>query len=108
MGLPGFDHKLSLEPDELKAMIQDIRSVESAIGTVEFGIVSGESVTRDKYKVSMVSNQDIVKGRLITDQLVTYKNPGTGIHPRDAERVIGKKAITDIAEDTLIKPDMVG
>ena len=103
----GFDHKISLEPDELAAMVRDIRTVELCIGTPDKVVSEREQVTRDKYKVSMVSGRAIPQGAVITEEMITYRNPGTGIHPRDAGHVLGKKAAVDIAEDTLIDQSMV-
>jgi sialic acid synthase SpsE len=106
--LPGFDHKLSLMPEELKAMIEAIRSVETSIGTVETGVAEFEKVTRGKYKVSMVSAGPIPRGAVLTEEVITYKNPGTGIYPKDAGRVLGKRTVVDIPGDTLIDEAMVG
>jgi len=106
-GLAGFDHKLSLEPAELKAMLKDIRAVEESLGITEKSVTEREIITRNKYKVSMASRQAISKGTIITAEMITYKNPGTGIHPRDADKVLGKKAAVDIPEDVLIQPNMV-
>lgn len=104
----GFDHAISLEPDELKTMTRDVRGVEASLGVAEKQLTEKEMVTRNKYKVSMVSSRSISRGTIITEEMVTYKNPGTGIHPRDAGAVLGKRAAVDIAEDTLIERSMVG
>ena len=106
--LPGFDHKMSLMPEEIRAMVEAIRSIEASIGTVETGVSEFEQVTRGKYKVSMVSAGPIPKGAVLTEEMITYKNPGTGIYPRDAGLVLGKRASVDIPADTLIDEGMVG
>lgn len=105
--LVGFDHAISLEPHEITAMIKDIRSIEATLGSREKFVSEREMITRNKYKVSMVTARDIPAGTFITEVLVTYRNPGTGIHPRDAGKVLGKRAIVDISEDTLIELSMV-
>lgn len=105
--LPGFDHKLSLVPEELKAMVEAIRSVETSVGTIETGVSEFEQVTRGKYKVSMVSVGSIPKGAVLTEEMITYKNPGTGIYPKDAGLVLGKRASVDVPGDTLIDEGMV-
>ena len=105
--LPGFDHKLSLEPAELTQMVEDIRTIQKIVGTAEKSVTDLEMITRNKYKVSMVSRQPIPAGTVITEELVTYKNPGIGIHPRDAAKVLGREASMDIQEDALIQIDMV-
>ena len=103
----GFDHAISLEADELAAMVKDIRSVAASLGGLEKAVSEREMVTRNKYKVSMVSDRPIPKGTVITEEMITYRNPGTGIHPRDAGLVLGKRAVVDVPEDTMIEIGMV-
>ena len=105
--LVGFDHAISLEPQELGAMVGDIRATGDSLGSPEKSVSEREMITRDKYKVSMVSRQRIPQGTVLTKELITFRNPGTGIHPRDASRLFGREASVDIPEDTLIEIDMV-
>ncbi len=102
----GFDHKISLEPSELKDMIREIRLVEEIKGNGEKFVSDTEQLTRDKYHVSMVSLKKIEEGEILTSELITYKNPGTGIAKKYEHLLIGKKAKFDIEEDTLITEDM--
>ncbi len=104
--LEGFDHKISLEPDELKSMIRDIRAVGQSFGSGDKAVSDREMVTRRKYHVSMVSARVIPAGAALTPEMVTYKNPGTGIPVKEAGRVLGKKAVTDIPADTLLDHGM--
>lgn len=100
--LEGFDHKLSLNPEELTSMIDEIRTIEKCFGTGKKFISDTEQITRDKYHVSMVSIRAINKGEVITKNMITYKNPGTGLQPKDAAKVLGKTALEDIPCDDLI------
>lgn len=102
----GFDHKISLEPNELKKMIEEIRLTEKIIGTGNKSVSQTEQLTRDKYHVSMVSKRKIIKGEILTQDCIIYKNPGTGISKKNENMVLGKKAITNIEEDVLISPKM--
>ena len=102
----GFDHKISLEPDELKQMIKDIRLIESMLGSGEKRVSQTEQITRDKYHVSMVSKQIIKKGEPLTKNLITYKNPGTGIPKKNEKTVLGKFAKYQIEADILLTEDM--
>lgn len=47
-------------------------------------------------------------GTVITEDMLTFKRPGTGISPQDMDKVVGRVAVTDIAEDTIIKAGMIG
>ena len=102
----GFDHKISLEPDELKQMIKDIRLIESMLGNGEKRVSQTEQITRNKYHVSMVSNRIIKKGEPLTKNLITYKNPGTGIPKKNEKTVLGKLAKYQIEADILLTEDM--
>ena len=106
--LIGFDHAISLEPQEIQAMVKGIRATAEAMGSPDKRVSEREIITRDKYKVSMATARPISKGAVITDEMITYKNPGTGTHPRDAALVLGKRAVADIPEDTLLDTSMVG
>lgn len=102
----GFDHKMSLEPDELIAMVRDIRNVTKIIGTGEKQVSETEWITRRKYHVSAASLVNISKGAELTEAMVTYRNPGTGIPAKLMHTIIGKRAISDIPVDTLLSEDM--
>ena len=102
----GFDHKISLEPEELKSMIKEIRLVEKIKGKGEKFVSETEQLTRDKYHVSMVSLNKINAGEILTSELITYKNPGTGIPKKNEHLILGKKAKFDIEEDTLLTNEM--
>lgn len=105
--MSGFDHTISLEPQELIQMVRDIRSIDKAKGKGVKQVSAQEKITSDKYHVSMVSQQPIPKGTVITPTMITYKNPGTGISPKDAHLILQKDATVDIPADEIIKPEMV-
>ncbi len=105
--LPGFDHKISLEPIELKNMIAEIRSLEKIIGNGNKNILENEWVTRHKYHVSMVSISEIDEGSILDDSMIAYRNPGTGIPYIDAHKVLGKKVLKKIKANELITYKML-
>jgi len=102
----GFDHKISLEPDQLVAMVRDIHSIQKINGSGMKQVSDTEWITRKKYHVSMVSSRKILKGDKLTIDMVVYRNPGTGIPAKDAHKVIGKNATQDIAEGKLLDFNM--
>jgi len=105
--LVGFDHKLSLEPDELFRMIREIRAIEKAMGPAEKVVSETEMITRRKYHVSIVSRTDIHPGQMITESMLTLKNPGTGLPARRIDEVVGKRAKVFIPADTLLDFEML-
>ena len=104
--MTGFDHKMSLNPEDFIAMVKDIRSVEKIKGTDKKSVSETEWITRKKYHVSMASSQDIPAGSELTVNMVTYRNPGTGIPAKDAHKIIGRKALKNIPADELLNLGM--
>ena len=102
----GFDHKMSLEPDELIAMVRDIRNVAKIRGTGEKRVSETEWITRRKYHVSMASSVAIPAGAVLNEAIVSYRNPGTGIPSKLAHTVLGKRALRNIPADELLSADM--
>lgn len=102
----GFDHKMSLAPDELIAMTRDIRFVPLIQGDGKKEVSETEWITRRKYHVSMASKNAIKKGEILSENMITWRNPGTGIPTKMANTVLGKKVKIDIAADELISADM--
>jgi sialic acid synthase SpsE len=104
--MEGFDHKLSLEPQELQEMVSSIRDIENCFSSEQKKVSSTEMITRNKYHVSMISKRSIKKGELLEKGMITYKNPGTGIPPKYEKKYINKKILLDIPIDTLITNEM--
>jgi len=101
--LPGPDHKASLEPNELKAMVDAIRNIEQALGDGQKHVSASEEKNMAIARKSIVAAKDIKRGELLTEDNLTTKRPGSGISPMRWEEVIGTKAIRDFAEDELIE-----
>jgi sialic acid synthase SpsE len=102
----GFDHKMSLNPEEFVEMVKSIRNIEKIKGTGEKTVSDTEWITRHKYHVSIASSQDIPVGAILTEDMVAYRNPGTGIPAKDAHKIIGKKALHSVAADELLTFEM--
>lgn len=101
--MEGPDHKASLEPEELKAMVSAIRHIEQALGDGHKQISESERKNIAIARKSIVAACPIKKGEMLTEQNLTVKRPGTGISPMRWEEVIGTKAIKDFAEEDLIE-----
>lgn len=102
--LPGPDHKASLEPDELKAMVTAIRNTELALsGSGLKAPSASELKNKSVARKSIVATQDIQKGELFTEKNISVKRPGSGISPMRWNEVIGSKAKKDFNKDDLIE-----
>ena len=100
--MTGPDHKASLEPDELKAMIVSIRNVEKAIGDGYKTPKSCEENVRNIARKSLVAKRNIKRGDVFAIDNIAIKRPGSGISPIEIENVIGRKADSDFFVDELI------
>jgi len=101
--MEGPDHRASLEPNELKAMITAIRNVEKALGDG----IKRPSISESKNKIivrkSIVAKRKIRKGEIFTEENIAVKRPGIGISPMRWDEVIGKVAKRDFEEDEMIE-----
>lgn len=101
--LPGPDHRASLEPDELKAMVAGIRNIERALGDGIKRPSSSELKNKPIARKSLVAARTIKAGELFSSDNITPKRPGTGISPMKWDEVIGRAASRDFSEDELIE-----
>ena len=101
--MEGPDHKASLEPDELKAMVSSIRHIEQALGSGDKTPSPSEKKNITVARKSIVAKIDIKKGEVLTEKNITVKRPGTGVSPMRWHEVIGTKAVKDFQEDELIE-----
>ncbi len=98
----GPDHKASIEPHELKAMVSAIRHIEKALGDGNKKITSSELKNLNVVRKSVVAKHTIKKGELFSEENLTTKRPGNGISPMQWYELIGRKAVKDFEKDELI------
>jgi N,N'-diacetyllegionaminate synthase len=101
--LPGPDHKASLEPYELKAMVSAIRNIEIALGDGIKRLTPSEARNKPVARKSLVASKAIKAGEVLSGENITTKRPGTGISPMSWGAVMGRIAVRDFAEDELIQ-----
>lgn len=101
--LPGPDHKASLEPHELRKMVEGIRNIELALGSPVKTVSPSERDNIAIARKSLVAARDIRKGELFTEENLAVKRPGNGISPWNIDDVIGKTAKRDFPYDSLIE-----
>ncbi|MEQ1637547.1 MAG: N-acetylneuraminate synthase [Methylococcales bacterium] len=100
--LEGPDHKVSLEPDELKIMVRSIREIEQALGQ---GFKFPQPVELENQRVvrkSLVAGKSIAKGEVFTPDNLVIKRPGTGKSPMAYWSVLGEQSLHDYDPDQLI------
>lgn len=100
--MEGPDHKASLEPGELKAMVEAIRNIEHALGTGHKTVSASERKNIEIARKSIVAARPIKMGEVLTEENITVKRPGNGISPMRWNEVIGSCAIKDFEEEEVI------
>ena len=100
--MEGPDHKASLEPNELKAMVKAIRNIEVALGSGIKKPSKSELPNMKAARKSIVAKTKIKQGDILSDNNLAIKRPGNGISPMRLDEIIGTKSAKDyIAEDLI-------
>lgn len=100
--LPGPDHKASLEPDELAAMVREVREVEAALGDGCKRVAEVERANITVARKSIVAARPIAAGEVFSEKNITVKRPGNGMSPLLWDKVLGRRASQDYEADRLI------
>lgn len=101
--LPGPDHKASLEPGELKELVEKIRHIEEARGDGNKRPAASEIPNMTVARKSIVAARSIKSGEVLTEENITVKRPGNGVSPMKWDSVIGSRAVRDFEYDELIE-----
>ncbi|TLD96487.1 N-acetylneuraminate synthase [Helicobacter jaachi] len=104
--MEGPDHKASLEPHELKAMVDGIRQIEQALGDGIKRTMPSEAKNKPIARKSIVANRAIKKGEILSEENLYAKRPDEGISAMEWDRIIGTKAARDFEPDELIELDI--
>jgi N,N'-diacetyllegionaminate synthase len=100
--MEGPDHKASLEPVELKAMVSAIRNIEKALGDGIKKPTDSEIKNKNIARKSIVASKFIKKGEVFTEENLTVKRPGNGLSPMQWFDIIGRVSPKNFEEDELI------
>lgn len=101
--MKGPDHKASLEPEELKDMIDSIRNISIILGSKTKKPNASEVIISKNVRKSLVAARDIKKGENFNEQNLAIKRPGTGVAPKYFDQIIGHIAKRNIRYDSQIK-----
>ena len=104
-GLEGNDHKVSLLPDELAAMVAAIRGVQESMGSGDDRVMTqGEMMNREVLAKSLYAVRDIAVGEVLTDDLLVVQSPGQGLQPNRRAELLGRVAIRQVTAGTPFFP----
>ena len=100
--LPGNDHYHAMDPQDAKNILNGIEKMDKIRGSYEIKPLESEATSRLNARRSLVSTRKIDEGEIVTEDMLTYKRPGTGISPSKINEIIGKKAKVKISEDIIL------
>jgi N,N'-diacetyllegionaminate synthase len=101
--LPGPDQRFSSDPDEFQALAAGIRTVESCLTASPVGCASAEAQGRRDFRLSCVAATALPASRVLRDADVAFARPGTGLPPKEAHLIIGRRLRTPLAAGELIR-----
>jgi N-acetylneuraminate synthase len=100
--LPGNDHYHAMDSDDLRLFIKNLKFIGEILGETEKRPLESEMPARLYARRSIVAKREIPKGTVITEDMITFKRPGTGLSPQEVRQIIGKRVERDILEDEII------
>ena len=101
--LPGWDHAVSANPEEMKMIVEESRNIVKAMGTCRRVIRQAEEEKKLKFRRSVVAGKDLEKGHILTVEDLAFKRPGTGVRPDEANYLLGRTLKQDIIRDELLR-----
>jgi N-acetylneuraminate synthase len=105
--LPGNDHYHAFDPEDFVRLRRELDAVRTLLGEDRVQVLEAETAARLHARRSLVSRGSIAAGTPITAAMLDVKRPGTGIEPRELNRVIGMRAVGDIEDDTTLQWEML-
>lgn len=104
--LPGNDHYHAMDPDDVRGFLERVASVEEMMGNRGKGVLACEGDARKYARRSLVAARDLAPGDLVGAEDLIAKRPGTGIEPRFADLLIGRRVRTPVREDQILQWEM--
>jgi N-acetylneuraminate synthase len=101
--LPGNDHYHAMDKDDLKLFRNNLKRTFEILGGFKVEALEDEALARANARRSLVASRNIEKGKVITKEDLTFKRPAHGVSPKFIDDVIGKVAMNDIEEDTVMQ-----
>jgi N-acetylneuraminate synthase len=105
--LPGNDHYHAMDKEDLRRFRELMRDIRTLAGSSDLRAAASEAPARRNARRSLVAARDICRGAVLSAEDVTFKRPAHGISPRCCDEVIGMKARTDIAADSVLQWSML-
>lgn len=101
--LPGWDHEISADPNELKIICTESKNIAKSMGSFTKIVSQAEKEKRLKFRRSIVFVRDLPEGHILKEQDLSSKRPGTGVSPDLIENLIGRTLTRNVENDMLLK-----
>lgn len=101
--MPGWDHAISANPDQLRTIVHEGRNIFAALGDGRRRVSDAEMEKRKKFRRSLVSRHKLEQGHILTAEDLDAKRPGTGIAPNEISYVVGRRLTSDVSADQVIQ-----
>jgi N,N'-diacetyllegionaminate synthase len=100
--MPGWDHAISANPEQLRTIVIEGRNIFTALGGRGRTVSAAEMEKRKKFRRSLVARRKLDRGHLLTEADLDAKRPGTGIAPNEIAYVLGRRLASDVAADQVL------
>lgn len=104
--LKGNDHYHSMDVKDMKLFNRKVEDLIAKVGRTKKTVLPSEEKSRANARRSLIADLDIQKGEVIERKHLTWKRPASGISPENIEELLGRKALLDIENDTVLQWDM--
>jgi sialic acid synthase SpsE len=101
--LPGWDHMISADPDEMSVITKESENIVASMGSSRRLISEAEKEKMPKMRRSIVTSRKLKKGTTISEEDLLFKRPGTGIEPDKEDIVVGRKVKNDLPSDAVLR-----
>lgn len=100
--MPGWDHQISANPEELKEIVKESKNIQTALGLFNRVISKDEEEKKGIFRRSVATSRQMEKGHVITKEDLTVKRPGTGIQPEEIPYLIGRRINKNLNIDVIL------
>jgi N-acetylneuraminate synthase len=106
--LPGWDHEISANPEEMKQIVEGSKMIYESLGNFKRTVSKAEEEKKKTFRRSIVLNKNLKSGDTIREEDISLKRPGTGFSPKEIKFVVGKKLKKDFESDFILtKNDII-
>lgn len=105
--LPGPDHRFSADPDELRTLVETVRTMEASLGDAELGLAPSELAGRHDFRLSCVAARPLPARHRLEEKDVAFRRPGNGVPPKEIGRLVGRALKQPVEEGDVLLPELL-